>query len=34
MVNGIALPHHLTRQIVQRAGGNPFFLEEVVRSLF
>jgi len=27
------LPHHLRDQILQRAGGNPFFLEEVVRSL-
>ncbi len=34
MVNGIALPHTLIQQIVQRAGGNPFFIEEVVRSLF
>jgi predicted ATPase len=34
MVNGIALPHTLTKQIVERAGGNPFFIEEVVRSLF
>ena len=24
----------MTQQIVQRAGGNPFFIEEVVRSLF
>ena len=27
------LPHSLRDQILQRAGGNPFFLEEVVRSL-
>jgi class 3 adenylate cyclase/tetratricopeptide (TPR) repeat protein len=27
------LPHHIRDQILQRAGGNPFFLEEVVRSL-
>jgi tetratricopeptide (TPR) repeat protein len=27
------LPHNLRDQILQRAGGNPFFLEEVVRSL-
>ena len=27
------LPHYLRDQILQRAGGNPFFLEEVVRSL-
>jgi len=26
-------PHHLRDQILQRAGGNPFFIEEVVRSL-
>ena len=34
MVNTFALPHTLTEQIIQRAGGNPFFIEEVVRSLF
>jgi tetratricopeptide (TPR) repeat protein len=33
MVNAFALPHTLTKQIIQRAGGNPFFIEEVVRSL-
>jgi class 3 adenylate cyclase/tetratricopeptide (TPR) repeat protein len=27
------LPHHIREQILQRAGGNPFFIEEVVRSL-
>jgi tetratricopeptide (TPR) repeat protein len=27
------LPLHVRDQILQRAGGNPFFLEEVVRSL-
>jgi class 3 adenylate cyclase/tetratricopeptide (TPR) repeat protein len=27
------LPHHMRDQILQRAGGNPFFIEEVVRSL-
>ena len=26
------LPHHIRDQILQRAGGNPFFIEEVVRS--
>jgi tetratricopeptide (TPR) repeat protein len=34
MLNAFALPHTLTDQIIQRAGGNPFFIEEVVRSLF
>ncbi len=34
MVNTLALPHTLIKQIIQRAGGNPFFIEEVVRSLF
>jgi tetratricopeptide (TPR) repeat protein len=34
MVNGFALPNVLTKQIVGLAGGNPFFIEEVVRSLF
>jgi tetratricopeptide (TPR) repeat protein len=33
VVNAFALPHTLTKQIIQRAGGNPFFIEEVVRSL-
>ena len=27
------LPHSLRDQIVDRAGGNPFFIEEVIRSL-
>jgi class 3 adenylate cyclase/tetratricopeptide (TPR) repeat protein len=27
------LPLHIREQILQRAGGNPFFIEEVVRSL-
>ena len=27
------LPHAIMERIVQRAGGNPFFIEEVVRSL-
>jgi class 3 adenylate cyclase/tetratricopeptide (TPR) repeat protein len=27
------LPLHIRDQILQRAGGNPFFIEEVVRSL-
>jgi tetratricopeptide (TPR) repeat protein len=34
MVTTLTLPHTLTKQIIQRAGGNPFFIEEVVRSLF
>ena len=28
-----SFPHLLGEQILQRAGGNPFFIEEVVRSL-
>ncbi len=28
------LPHTLIEKIIQKAGGNPFFIEEVVRSLF
>jgi class 3 adenylate cyclase/tetratricopeptide (TPR) repeat protein len=28
-----SFPHPLREQILQRAGGNPFFIEEVVRSL-
>ncbi|NIP18981.1 MAG: hypothetical protein GWM87_13120, partial [Xanthomonadales bacterium] len=27
------LPAHVRQRIVDRAGGNPFFLEEIVRSL-
>jgi len=27
------LPHTVKQQIVDRAGGNPFFMEEIVRSL-
>ena len=27
------LPHALMERIIQRAGGNPFFIEEVMRSL-
>lgn len=34
MENTLTLPYPLSRQIIQRAGGNPFFIEEVVRSLF
>jgi tetratricopeptide (TPR) repeat protein len=34
MSNTLAVPLPLTRQIIERAGGNPFFIEEVVRSLF
>jgi len=34
MVNAVSLPHTLAKQIIQRAGGNPFFIEEIVRSLF
>ncbi len=33
MVNTLALPHSLIKQIFQRTEGNPFFIEEVVRSL-
>src|SRR5208283_2869859 len=28
------LPHSLTGEIIRLAGGNPFFIEEVVKSLF
>jgi tetratricopeptide (TPR) repeat protein len=31
MLKTIALPYAITEQIIQRAGGNPFFIEEVVR---
>jgi tetratricopeptide (TPR) repeat protein len=34
MGDTLTLPYSLTKQIIQRAGGNPFFIEEVVRSLF
>jgi tetratricopeptide (TPR) repeat protein len=34
MANTLAIPYSLTQQIIHRAGGNPFFIEEVVRSLF
>jgi len=34
MLKTTALPHAITEKIIQRAGGNPFFIEEVVRSLF
>lgn len=30
---GAALPEHLERELVGRAGGSPFYLEELVRSL-
>ena len=33
MLKTTVLPHAITEQIVKRAGGNPFFIEEVVRSL-
>jgi tetratricopeptide (TPR) repeat protein len=32
--NAFALPHGLTGEIIRLAGGNPFFIEEVVKSLF
>lgn len=33
LLNVRGLPHALREQIVNRAGGNPFFIEEVMRSL-
>jgi tetratricopeptide (TPR) repeat protein len=33
MLKTTTLPHAIMEQIIQRAGGNPFFIEEVVRSL-
>jgi len=27
------LPHHLEEQIIERTGGNPYFIEEVMQSL-
>jgi len=33
VLNINVLQHDITRQIVERAGGNPFFIEEVARSL-
>jgi class 3 adenylate cyclase/tetratricopeptide (TPR) repeat protein len=33
VLNVNVLQHEIIRQIVQRAGGNPFFIEEVARSL-
>jgi len=32
MLNLSGIPHAVVHQIVQRAGGNPYFIEEVVRS--
>ncbi len=32
LLNIKGFPHKLKEQIVQRAGGNPYFIEEVVRS--
>jgi class 3 adenylate cyclase/tetratricopeptide (TPR) repeat protein len=32
LLNIKGFPHKLREQIIQRAGGNPFFVEEVVRS--
>ena len=32
MLNIKGLPHGVKNKIIQRAGGNPFFIEEVVRS--
>ena len=33
MLNISGVHHAVIGQVVQRAGGNPFFIEEVVRSL-
>jgi predicted ATPase/class 3 adenylate cyclase len=33
LFGGAALPRDLAERIVERSGGNPFFLEEIVRSL-
>jgi class 3 adenylate cyclase/tetratricopeptide (TPR) repeat protein len=33
MLNILSLPNTVRDQILKRAGGNPFFIEEVVRSL-
>jgi tetratricopeptide (TPR) repeat protein len=33
MLKTTALPHAIMERIVKRAGGNPFFIEEIVRSL-
>jgi len=32
MLNITGLPHRIRQQIIERSGGNPFFIEEVVRS--
>jgi class 3 adenylate cyclase/tetratricopeptide (TPR) repeat protein len=32
MLNIKGLHHNITKQVVQRASGNPFFIEEIVRS--
>ena len=32
--NALTLPYGLTGEIIRLAGGNPFFIEEVVKSLF
>ena len=33
MVKNAAIHHRIQHEIIERAGGNPFFIEEVVRSL-
>jgi len=33
LLNIPGLPYTLRQQIIERSGGNPFFIEEVVRSL-